>query len=111
MRAMLPAALRRTIDDGRSRVVEVRVADEVRDADEASMEALTALDGAADALLMAYDEAIALVPRLRECPLDVIDPPKPAQPPPWLIEENRQRSFRMRFEQRVHEISEEAYVV
>jgi hypothetical protein len=75
------------------------------------MEALTGLDGAIDALLEAYDEAIALVPRLRECPLDVDDPPKPMQPPPWLIEENRQRFFRQRFEARVREISEEAYVV
>ena len=39
------------------------------------------------------------------------DPPKPALPPPWLIEESRQRFFRVRFEERVHEVSAEAYVV
>jgi hypothetical protein len=105
IRAMLPDALRKTIDEGRSRVVEVR------DEDETTMEALTGLDAAIDGLVAAYDDAVALVPKLRECPLDVVDPPKPALPPPWLIEENRQRFFRMRFEERVREISSDAYVV
>lgn len=105
MRAMLPPSLRTRIDAGRSRVVEVR------DADESSMERLTELDAAADALVMAYDEAHALVPKLRNCPLDVPDPPKPKLPPPWLIEETRQRVFRMRFEERVRDVSPEAYVV
>jgi hypothetical protein len=105
MRAMLPAALRQHLDEGRLR------AGEVREEEESSVERLTAIDAAMDGLVMDYDEALALVPKLRECPLDVPDPPKPAQPPPWLIEENRQRFFRVRFEQRVREISPDAYVV
>jgi hypothetical protein len=105
MRAMLPAALRKRIDDGRARAADVR------EEDESSVERMTAIDGAMDALLIDYDEALALVPKLRECPLDVPDPPKPAQPPPWLIEEQRQRFFRVRFEERVREVSPEAYVV
>ena len=106
MRAMLPDELRKVIDEDRARVAAVRD-------DEASttMEALTELDAAIDGLVAAYDEAIALVPKLRECPLDVVDPPKPAQPPPWLIEENRQRFFRVKYEERVREVSSDAYVV
>lgn len=109
MRAMLPAALRKKIDEGRSRMGEVRA--EGDGVDERSIETLTVLDGVMDALVAAYDEASMMVPKLRECPLDVDDPPKPVQPPPWLIEENRQRFFRLRFEQRVGEVSSEAYVV
>lgn len=105
IRAMLPSALRRTIDEGRSRVGVVRAEDEE------TMEALSALDGGIDGLVAAYDDAVALVPKLRDCPLDVVDPPKPALPPPWLIEENRQRFFRLRFEQRVSEVWSEAYVI
>jgi hypothetical protein len=69
------------------------------------------LDATIDGLLAAYDEALLLVPMLRGCPLDVVDPPQPVQSPPWLIEEDRQRFFRTRFEARVREVSEEAYVV
>jgi hypothetical protein len=123
MRAMLPAALRRTIDEGRSRVAEVRPRvegerpggrerEEREEGDDGmNVDALSKLDAELDGLLVAYDEAIAMVPKLRDCPLDVVDPPKPALPPPWLIEENRQRFFRVRFEQRVREVSSEAYIV
>jgi hypothetical protein len=122
MRAMLPRALRMTIDEGRSRVGEVRRevdahvdadghVDADADVEGSTMESLSKVDAVLDGLLVAYDEAIALVPKLRDCPLDVVDPPKPALPPPWLIEEAQQRFFRVRFEQRVREVSAEAYVV
>lgn len=115
LRAMLPAALRKRIDEGRARVVDVRTEHErergAASAGEESVEALLAIDGAADALLAAYEEALALVPKLRECPFDVADPPKSRLPPPWLIEESRQRFFRGRFEERVKEVLHDAYVV
>jgi hypothetical protein len=112
MRAMLPATLRKKIDEGRSRMGEVRAEGGGLDGvDESSIEALTILDGVMDGLVAAYDEASMMVPKLRDCPLDVEDPPKPVQPPPWLIEENRQRFFRLRFEQRVSEVASGAYVV
>lgn len=104
-RAMLPAELRTVLAHQQARVASVR------EEDATTVEALSALDSGIDGLLAAYDDAIALVPKLRECPLDVVDPPKPALPPPWLIEESRQRFFRVRFEERVQDVAAEAYVV
>lgn len=98
IRAMLPRGLRAKLDappppDGET------------------IDALTSADAALDALVAAYDEALALAPKLRDCPLDVPDPPKPKQPPPWLIEEARQRAFRIRYEERLHEIAASSYLV
>lgn len=103
IRAMLPAELRAVLE-------EEKAATSVDDT-QMGLDELTALDAALDSVIAAYDEAIALGPKLRSCPLDVDDPPKPALPPPWLIEEPRQRTFRICLERRVQEISTDAYVV
>jgi hypothetical protein len=97
---MLPPALRTTIEETA-----------LREGAEETLEALAALDATLDALVAAYDEAVALAPKLRECPVEVADPPKPPVSPPWLIEEAHQRAFRARFEERVRGIASEAYVV
>jgi hypothetical protein len=77
VRAMLPPALRTAIEELRPRA----------DAQGDDLEALTARESALDGLLAAYEEAAALAPKLRKPPDDVADPPRPALPPPWLIEE------------------------
>lgn len=98
IRAMLPRELRGRMDAPRPDDAE-------------SIEALTSADAALDAVIAAYDEALALAPKLRDCPFDVPDPPKPMQPPPWLIEEARQRELRFRFEERLREVAPESYLV
>jgi hypothetical protein len=100
-RAMLPERLRRTLADLGPRA----------EADANTLEDLSDADGALDGLLAAHDEAVSLVPRLRECPDDVRDPARPDIPPPWVIEEAPQLRFRAVFDARVHEISPEAYLV
>ena len=98
IRAMLPPGLRARIDAPRPD-------------DEESIDALTRADAALDALLAAYDEALLLAPTLRSAPLDVPDPPKPKQRPPWLIEEARQLAFRRAFEERLREVAPSSYLV
>lgn len=104
-RAMLPRALSAKLEDLRARALGAG-------AEEAeSLASLAAIDAALDALVAALEEAIALAPKLADCPLDVPDPPKPKQRPPWLIEETRQRALRGRFELQVRQVSPDAYVV
>jgi hypothetical protein len=100
IRAMLPVALRQRL-----------VSRSNGPREEETVDVLTAVDAELDALLVAYDEALALAPKLRDCPFDVRDPVKPVTEPPWLIEENRQRAFRVRYEERVREVQADAYVV
>lgn len=98
VRVLLPRALRAKLDAPRPEA-------------EGSLEALTSTDAALDALLAAFDEALALAPKVRDCPFDVPDPRKPRQPPPWLIEEARQRAFRLAFEERLRAIAPTSYLV
>jgi hypothetical protein len=77
VRAMLPTELTRTMTDLGARA----------DAPGDDLAALSDRDVALDALLAAYDEAVALAPKLTELPNEVRDPPRPELPPPWLFEE------------------------
>jgi hypothetical protein len=101
LRALFPAALEETIASLRERAL----------AEGDTIESLSAIDGALDGILAAYDEGIAMLPRLRECPADVPDPPRPKMAPPWILEEDRQKHFRLRFDQRVRGIAPETYLV
>lgn len=101
LRTMLPVALSKTI--ARLRAKTERELE--------SLDALTDVDAALDSLLAAHAEAALLIPKLRECPDDVPDPPRPQMRPPWIIEEARQLDFRALFTKRLADIEREAYVV
>jgi hypothetical protein len=66
---------------------------------------LSSAEAALDALLDAYDEALALAPGLCACPDDVADFDEPAQPRPWLIEERALLAFRRSAEARLAAIT------
>lgn len=93
--SLLPAALRRVLVE-----VEPRALTEAE-----SLEDLSAVDGALDALLAAQDQAIVLSPRLRQLAFDLADPPAPDPPPPWLIEEPPLRRFRAAVEERLRRVA------
>ncbi|GEM_PF-1832096 len=101
--AMLPERLRKVLSRPRE---ALRVASEAADLDE-----LASVERALDELLAAHDEAATLVPKLRECPDEVPDPPKPKVSPPWAIEEPAQLAFRAMLTRRLAEISPDAYLV
>lgn len=101
LRAMLPVGLAKTLERLRSKT----------DDEPESLDALTDVDAALDSLLAAHEEAAALVPKLRECPEDVPDPPLPQMRPPWIIEETTQLDFRALFTRRLAEIERDAYVI
>jgi hypothetical protein len=101
LRAMLPEALAERLARLRERVVV--------EAD--SLEALTGVDAALDEILAVHDEAAQVLPRLRDCPLDVPDPPKPPLSPPWVIEETYQLGFRSMLTRRLGQISPDAWLV
>lgn len=98
---MLPERLSKPIEDLRERAM----------AEPDSLEELTSTDAALDEILNAHAEAADLVPKLRECPDDVSDPPKPEMSPPWVFEERWQLTFRSAFTRRLAEIAPEAFVV
>jgi hypothetical protein len=100
-RALLPERIRQLIEALRPRAV----------AEAESLEALADAETALDGLLAAYDEVAALPPSLFVCPDDVPDPRRPTQPPPLLIEEERQKRFRFLLARRVAELASDAYVV
>lgn len=103
LRAMLPERLRTALARPRE---PLQIAPEAEDLD-----TLTGVDAALDQLLAAHDEAATLVPKLRECPDEVPDPPKPKVSPPWTIEEPAQLAFRATLTRRLAEISPDAYLV
>jgi hypothetical protein len=101
LRAMLPPRLQGTLQDLHDRAL----------AEADSLEALTTVDGTLDEVLAAHVEVAELLPRLRECPDEVPDPPKPEVAPPWVFEEQIQLEFRAAFTSRLAEISPEAWLV
>lgn len=101
LRAMLPVALMKTIERLRPKV----------DDEPDSLDALADVDAALDSLLAAHDEAAALLPKLRSCPDEVADPPRPHVRPPWVFEEPGQLEFRALFTKRLAEIAPDAYLV
>lgn len=103
LRAMLPERLRSVLSRPRE---PLQVAPEATDLD-----TLAGIDAALDQLLAAHDEAATLVPKLRECPDEVPDPPKPKVSPPWTIEEPVQLAFRATLTRRLAEIAPDAYLV
>jgi hypothetical protein len=76
-----------------------------------SLEELTQMDATLDEVLAAHEEAAALVPKLRECPEEVPDPPRSHVSPPWIIEEALQLEFRKLFTRRLAEVAPDAYLV
>jgi len=101
LRALLPERITNVLDSLRDRAL----------AEGETLETLSDADAALDGILAAYDEANELLPQLRECPEEVPDPKRPTQAPPYIFEEERQKHFRIRFDQRVREIAPEAYLV
>ncbi len=101
LRALLPERIKKAIDGLRARAL----------AEGDTLETLSDADAALDGVLAAYDEAVQLLPQLRECPEEVRDPPRPRQAPPYVFEEEREKHFRLRFVDRVHEIAPDAYLV
>jgi hypothetical protein len=101
LRALFPARLRQTIASLRDRAL----------AEGETIEVLSDADAALDGMLAAYDEGVEMLPQLRACPMEVPDPPRPKMAPPWIFEEERQKYFRVRFDQRVREIVPETYLV
>jgi hypothetical protein len=104
LRSMLPSELRRLLDDLGSKA-------DAGLPDEPSIEQLTQADAALDELLRLHDEAAELVPKLRSCPDEVPDPPKPQLSPPWVYEEQGQLRFRATLTRRLAEIAPDAYFV
>jgi hypothetical protein len=100
LRVMLPSRIRKIL------AIQGELGDEAD-----SLEALTKLDATLDEILAAHEEAAELVPKLRECPDEVPDPPRPAMSPPWIIEEAPQLDFRHLFTRRLAEIENGAYLV
>lgn len=85
LRALLPPHLEAKIAEHREAALDER-------AD--SMEALTRVDSALDALSAVYEEALYLEDEARRLAFELADPPRPEIPPPWLIEEEPQLRFR-----------------
>lgn len=81
------------------------------EADPDSVDGLVSVENELDALLAAHDEAAALVPKLRECPDEVPDPPRPALRPPWAIEEDPQLDHRAALTRRLAVVEPEAFLV
>lgn len=102
-RAMLPKAIG-------SRLVELKE-QLTRHGEPESLDALTQLDATIDDLLIVHEEASQLVPKLRECPDDVPDPPRPRLAPPWVLEEKVQLTFRMQLTSLVTAIASDAWLV
>ena len=75
-----------------------------------TMESLAAADAALDALLEAYDAALAKAPSLRISDDQVTDPAPPRMPPPWLYEEPFLRALRDAMDARVRSVDGEARV-
>ncbi|MBX3229932.1 MAG: hypothetical protein KIT84_26140 [Labilithrix sp.] len=101
LRSMLPAAL----------VKELSAKVPAAEVDPSSLEGLAGVETALDSLLAAHDEAAALAPKLRECPDEVPDPPRPATAPPWVIEEEPQLDHRAALTRRLAEIEPDAFIV
>jgi len=95
VRAVLPADV---LD--RLRAYEARI-----EAAPETMEALAEIDSALEGLLAVYDEIAFIAPALLAYPLDVPDPPRPAQAPPWLIEERPRLEIRALADARLDELT------
>lgn len=101
VRAMLPERVRQPL---------VALSERVLDEPD-SLEGLASVDAALDEILALHDDVAALVPKLRECPDEVPDPPKPQVSPPWVIEELYQLGFRSMLTRQISMISPDAYLV
>ncbi len=100
LRALLPARLRDALVDLQPRAF----------ASGDTMEALTDIEAALDAILALYDEAVDLAPKLRECPDEVENPAPPGMSPPWLMEEPSLVAFREAMRERVLRITTDTYL-
>jgi hypothetical protein len=98
---MLPETLGSRLEELRERIA----------GEPESLAALSRLDAALDELLVAHERAAELVPKLRECPAEVSDPPRPRVSPPWIFEEGFQLGFRAMVAKRVEAISPGAWLV
>lgn len=101
VRALLPERMQKTL---------ASLHDAAR-AETPDLATLSAADAALDGLVAVFEEAEHLAMSIRYCPGDVPDPPRPAQPPPWVIEERGQRVFRDWCERRIAAVHAEAYLV
>lgn len=105
LRALLPAALAARVD---ALEAEGSLGDDALG--DADLERLSAVDSALDALAAALEEALALAPRLKDCPDAPPDPPWPELPEPWLIEDPPQLGLRRALEARVLGLDEDSFL-
>jgi hypothetical protein len=102
VRALLPERLRASLAQPAPAPADVGAED---------LASLTEADAVLDRLLAAFDEALALAPKLRECPDTVPDPPHAGLPPPWLLEERAHVVARKALQLAVETMDESAYLV
>lgn len=106
LRALLPSRLDERIGATRSRALALPDASEP-----SSLDGLVAVDAALDELLALYDEALEKEESARRLSFELPDPPRPDQPPPWLIEERQLLSFRAAVEALLATTTEEPGLV
>jgi hypothetical protein len=103
VRALLPERLREALATPEPKTEA--------DPEAQDLAALTALDAALEQLISAQDEALAMAPKVRDCPYEVRDFPPPDPPPPWLIEEDNLLIFRALVNAHLEAIAADAWLV
>jgi hypothetical protein len=103
LRALLPEQLARNVSELEARVqTEAATPASLEKLDSLGM--LTTVDALLDAILFAYDQAIAMSADVRACSDEVGDPKPPYMPQPWLIEENDQLTYKAALNARLADI-------
>lgn len=99
LRALLPSEVRQAVHELQPRA----------QAEGESMEVLSDVESALDAILALYDDALSQP--LRGCEAEMRDPPRPNMPPPWLFEERYLRNVREAASARLLQIHPDSRVV